>query len=101
VRLQRSLNPVKAPAPAEGLVQLHYAGANDTQVPPELLRAALAPIGREPLLLPQVRHNRGWDRHWPAILADLDSRLEQRSHGREKMGNRATEGATARLRMPD
>lgn len=77
IRLQASLNPVEGPLLPEGVVQLHYAGAKDTRVPPEVSRAALARLGGKPILLPDVSHTRGWKRHWPAILKELDSRLER------------------------
>jgi len=75
-RLRASLNPVEAPPLPEKVVQLHYAGARDTRVPPELSRDALDRIGGKLILLPETSHVRGWERHWPMILKELDSRLE-------------------------
>lgn len=76
-RLRASLNPVEAPPLDEGVVQLHYAGAKDTRVPPELLRDTLNRLGSKLTVLPDASHARGWERHWPAILKKLDSRLER------------------------
>jgi len=77
-RLRRSLNPVREWPLSEGAVQLHYAGAQDRQVPPALSREAVRHTGGELALLPETRHQTGWERHWAGILAELDRRLDRR-----------------------
>jgi pimeloyl-ACP methyl ester carboxylesterase len=74
-RLQDSLNPVEGPRPASRVVQMHYAGSLDSEVPPALITDAARRLGGESFVLEGVSHADGWDRHWAAILERLDQRL--------------------------
>lgn len=76
--LRESMNPAAlAPLPT-GVIQLHYAGARDELVPPTLLKRAVKRTGGELFILRDTTHNRGWERHWPAILEELNRRLLRR-----------------------
>ena len=77
-RLRGSMNPVAAPALPAELIQLHCAGADDERVSPKLLKRASKRTGGELFVLQGVTHNRGWERHWPAILEELNRRLDGR-----------------------
>lgn len=83
-RLRASLNPAAASPLADGLAQLHYAGAKDARVPPELLADALAYSGGKLIILPNVGHNRGWKRVWPGILTELERQLRHRDPTTER-----------------
>jgi hypothetical protein len=78
-RLDRSLNPVQGPPLSAAITRLHYAGARDRQVPPVLVSRAVARIGGEFIVVPDTSHERGWEQHWGAILADLERRLHRRT----------------------
>lgn len=88
-RLDGSLNPVGQQRPPRDLLLIHYAGARDDQVPPDLLRRAVRRIGGELTVLHDTTHLRGWHRHWPDILSELDRRLAPQNRGSEGMSVRA------------
>jgi hypothetical protein len=78
-RLQASLNPAEQQPLAEDVVQLHYVGAKDKRITPELSRSAIHHPGGKLKLLPDTSHDKGWERHWPAILSELEGQLMQLS----------------------
>lgn len=70
--LRYSLNPAtRAPLPAD-IVQRHYVGEDDDNVPATLLQPVVNRQGNARLVVLQgVGHRRGWLLHWPEILASL------------------------------
>jgi pimeloyl-ACP methyl ester carboxylesterase len=70
-RLSGSLNPTAGGALRKGLAQHHYAGAEDRNVPPYLVRRSALKLGGRVRVLADTSHARGWSRHWPALLDGL------------------------------
>lgn len=70
--LSASLDPTQGgPLPAE-VRQLHYAGEQDENIPPRLIREALPRLGGAHLhVLPGVAHRCCWEPAWPAVLQEL------------------------------
>lgn len=101
-RLRGSINPVSAPALPADLIQLHYVGAGDKQVAPELSKRATKRTGGELFVLESTTHNRGWDRHWPTILRTLNQRLDGRLwSSREEGLGEAWTGLAQRVKRSD
>lgn len=72
--LNRSLDPAQQPPLPPHIVQHHYVGARDTVIPAELVAEVVAAQpGAHLDVLPEVGHQQGWHKHWPAILGFLDS----------------------------
>ena len=71
--LSQSLNPAtRAPLPV-AISQWHYVGNDDRNVPPALVRAALARSPTAHLrVLSGVGHVEGWRQAWPALLREID-----------------------------
>lgn len=68
--LRYSLNPVDGGALPSSVLQRHFAGANDDNVPPEIIEEAAKRLGAGAVrVLPDVSHSKGWEQHWPAIIA--------------------------------
>lgn len=72
--LSSSLNPAKRAGLPAHIRQLHLAGADDGNVPPELVRSALG-AQKSPIVveIPNVDHGCCWETLWPSILAWVDS----------------------------
>jgi pimeloyl-ACP methyl ester carboxylesterase len=70
--LMGSLNPALRPPLARHIVQLHYAGGQDTNVPPPLIQGAIA---RQPnatfIIEATFNHACCWRDIWPAVLEAL------------------------------
>ena len=61
------------PALPDTIAQWHYVGSEDRNVPPALVRAALAQSPSARLReLPGVGHVEGWRQAWPALLREID-----------------------------
>jgi len=70
--LKSSLDPATQPPLPPGIQQWHWVGEEDRQVPPQLVRRALATQPSPHFaILPQVNHRSGWERHWPELLQRL------------------------------
>ncbi|MGE3775340.1 MAG: alpha/beta hydrolase, partial [Gammaproteobacteria bacterium] len=68
--LSASLDPARRPSLPPRVVQIHYAGGRDRNVPPALIEAALqAQIGARLVVVDDVAHARGWITVWPLLLA--------------------------------
>ena len=82
--LEGSLNPARLPPLPSSVAQFHWVGADDANVPPELVRRALQPA-RNPgapadapprlVVLPGCGHSDCWVARWPALLQTLDAEL--------------------------
>ena len=76
--LTGSLNPARLPPLPDGIVQHHYAGGRDSNVPAEIVRAAIA---HQPSRYTQFytiadfSHGCCWATRWPEILKRLRLRL--------------------------
>lgn len=73
--LDGSLNPALRPPLRADIRQLHYTGAEDDNVPPQLVRAAISQqagaIFRE---YPKQDHSCCWSKVWPQVLAELTTK---------------------------
>lgn len=69
-RLSSSINPASVAGRLSDIRQVHLAGEKDSNVPPWLIERALEP-DLAPEILAGVTHDRGWERHWPRMLARL------------------------------
>jgi pimeloyl-ACP methyl ester carboxylesterase len=70
--LTESLNPTRQKPPPDTISQLHFAGAEDRNIPPALTREALRRHPRARFeVLPGVAHRRGWYQAWPELLAQF------------------------------
>ncbi|MEI8394793.1 MAG: alpha/beta hydrolase [Rhodospirillaceae bacterium] len=69
--LTGSLNPIDAAARLAALAQIHFAGAEDTVVPPEIIHSFLTREGSLPepglVILPGVDHYCCWVQRWPEL----------------------------------
>jgi hypothetical protein len=77
--LRGSLNPALRPSLPASMMQRHYLGAQDGQIPPGLARrfAARHPEARV-MVVPEQDHACCWSKIWPGILNDLEKRLKGR-----------------------
>jgi dienelactone hydrolase len=71
-----SLNPATQPPLPDEIMQLHYAGARDRNVPPSLIAAEIKrQHAREFVVFPDFDHACCWEEQWDEILAELNSVL--------------------------
>ena len=77
--LEGSLNPAeRAPLPAT-LVQWHYVGTKDRNVPPDLVKAYVrGHPAAEVIEVDDADHACCWQRVWPGMLGKLRERLSRR-----------------------
>ncbi len=70
--MEYSLNPAsRSPLPPR-IHQLHYVGSDDSNVPPDMLRAAVRQQeNAEVFVLKNVQHRKGWNTRWKEILRNL------------------------------
>lgn len=70
--LQDSLNPARrAPLPRQ-IKQLHFVGADDKNVPQEMLKAAVKQQRNADIfVLDEITHKRGWNSYWTEILKKI------------------------------
>lgn len=75
--LKTSLNPSRLdPLPTQ-VRQIHIAGADDRNLPPEDIRAALAHQPTAELwVVPGMDHRCCWEREWPALLQRILAPIE-------------------------
>lgn len=78
-QLEGSINPTSRPPLPERIVQRHYVGAKDDNIPPGIVRefSATRP-GSQVVEIPNFDHICCWGKLWPKILANLDSLLVNR-----------------------
>lgn len=74
--LSGSLNPVaEAPLPAD-VVQVHYVGERDKNVPPRLVAAvARREVAASVRIVPEFDHECCWRRDWVRLLASLEGKI--------------------------
>lgn len=78
--LRDSLNPATRPPLDPHIIQRHYLGAADQNVPPAVVkRFTDARRAGEVFEVPQFDHRCCWADIWPAILNELDDALETTS----------------------
>ncbi len=68
-----SLNPAMRPPLPRHVRQMHFAGAEDDNVPPTLVRDAIAQQGAEFKIVPNQDHSCCWQKVWADILAELSA----------------------------
>lgn len=74
--LRGSLDPARQTVFAPGIIQMHYVGTMDRNVPPELLRRFVERRPRAVLIeVDGFDHQCCWRDAWPAILEELRLRL--------------------------
>lgn len=74
--LRGSLNPADRPALPAGVVQRHYVGTEDRNVPPVLVHAyASSHPGAEVIEIAGFDHTCCWRDQWPSLLAELHQHL--------------------------
>ena len=74
--LDGSLNPIERPALPSGVLQRHYVGTEDSNVPPEIVHAyAQRHTGAEAIVVAGVDHACCWQQRWLALLTELRARL--------------------------
>ncbi|PIE41145.1 MAG: alpha/beta hydrolase [Gammaproteobacteria bacterium] len=70
--LKLSLNPSDRPNLSGKIIQIHYAGANDTVINPDWIEAYANKQQRAEFhRLPKVDHINGWEAFWPQVLKKL------------------------------
>jgi hypothetical protein len=74
--LEGSLDPAERLPLPEHILQIHYTGRGDNNIPPWLVESYLSNKScGEMQILEDVDHYSGWLIHWSKILLDLRSRL--------------------------
>lgn len=74
--LEGSLNPAERPPLPRHILQIHYTGRSDDNIPPSLVEHyVLSKRMGEVIVLEEVDHYNGWLQHWPEILINLNMRL--------------------------
>ncbi len=77
--LEGSLDPALQPILPRRIVQQHYVGGRDRNVPPSIVRAyAQIQPGAEVIEIAQFDHRCCWDSRWESILDWMRARLEER-----------------------
>jgi len=69
-----SLNPIDAAPRVATIPQVHYSGADDTVVPPEVAQRFVRAAGDEcaqARTVPNIAHDGDWARQWPVLLRDV------------------------------
>jgi len=73
--LSGSLNPAKRAPLKPGIIQAHFSGTEDDNVPPQLVRNAIAhQPGARFRMFPTLGHCCRWQDVWPDVLGDLSAR---------------------------
>lgn len=75
--LAGSLDPAYLPAFPRSVVQLHFFGASDMNVPAYLAQKTLTRQDVLPVIIPGINHECCWQDVWPEILARLHSALPE------------------------
>jgi len=77
--LQGSLNPIDRPPLAAGVVQRHYVGGDDRNVPPDIVHDyARRHPGAEAIVIAGIDHACCWRERWPGLLDGLRDPLSPR-----------------------
>ena len=72
--LRGSLNPADMPDLPPEILQVHYAGGRDDQVPPRIVEAFARTHGRaRAIIIRPFDHVCCWAREWPGLLTPLES----------------------------
>ena len=81
--LYGSLNPSQQTVLDADLIQHHYAGENDTNIPPELIRRALDKQPRDHFRFFVISGNHVccWSIHWQSMLNTLGLAIDNRRSG--------------------
>jgi hypothetical protein len=69
--LAGSLDPFTDERRRTDVLQVHYAGAQDENIPPAMIKAAAAKLGGRVLIVKDFTHDCCWTSIWPAVLKDL------------------------------
>ncbi len=73
--LAGSLNPVELPPLTDGVARMHLAGANDRQVPAEIVELASRLDPRAIYrIYDNFDHHCCWNRVWPAVIGEIQHR---------------------------
>lgn len=76
-QLDGSVNPMERPPLSENILQLHYVGRSDSNIPPYLTESYISQKNRgEMIILEQVDHFNGWLEQWPTILIHVSEKLK-------------------------
>lgn len=75
--LAGSLDPADLPALPRAVIQLHFFGDRDGNVPVSLAQKTLIRQNALPVILPGIDHECCWQNVWPDIQAQLQSALRQ------------------------
>lgn len=70
--MNHSLNPADTIDRAQPLLQLHFAGGRDDNIPPALGQDFLARLGLRYRIIPDNDHNCCWQRQWPRLLREIE-----------------------------
>ena len=74
--LTQSMNPAAQPPLATGILQLHYVGAKDRNIPPSLIEPEATRQNATVFqVIPGYDHDCCWEQQWVEILAQLSSML--------------------------
>jgi hypothetical protein len=77
--LQGSMNPAQRSPLSKHILQLHYVGGSDQNIPSFLVKKYISGKDRgEMRILEEVDHYNGWLAHWTDILDDLNRKLENK-----------------------
>lgn len=70
--LDESLNPFTQPLLPPQIKRWHFAGANDTNIPPFLMQPSCQQDAlAQCQIINGVAHQKGWLQHWPALLSQM------------------------------
>jgi hypothetical protein len=71
--LAGSLDPFTDERRRTDVLQIHYAGAEDVNIPPALITAAAAKLGGRVIIIKDFTHQCCWASVWPTLLQDLNT----------------------------
>jgi hypothetical protein len=71
--LAGSLDPFTDERRRTDVLQIHYAGAEDENIPPALITAAAAKLGGRVIVIKDFDHQCCWASVWPTVLRDLNT----------------------------
>ena len=72
--MEYSLNPARRPPLPSQIHQLHFIGRDDSNVPPDMLKAAVKQQkNAEVFVLEDVQHRKVWNKHWKEILIKISA----------------------------
>lgn len=70
--LAQSINPVTIAPQLSRLPQVHFIGAQDTNVPKQISDSFTSRLNNtnctKQIIVPDVTHNNGWENNWPRLL---------------------------------